>query len=67
MDYAKKMDMILRLLGIRTQDPIINKESRVKKSASDYPGFRSAQDKLVRDSFIPYLYSWYRKLNNFFD
>lgn len=52
MDYAKKMDMILRLLGIRIQDPIIKQESRVKKSASDYPGFRSAQNKLVRNFFF---------------
>ncbi|KAK3854970.1 hypothetical protein Pcinc_038594 [Petrolisthes cinctipes] len=50
MDYAKKMDMILRLLGIRTQDPIIKQGFRVKKSASDYPGFRSAENKLNASS-----------------
>lgn len=39
MDYAKKMDVILRLLGIKTRDPQNNDDPRVKKSASDYPGF----------------------------
>ncbi|KAK8395637.1 hypothetical protein O3P69_005623 [Scylla paramamosain] len=39
MDYAKKMDVILHLLGIRTRDPFNLDDPRVKKSASDYPGF----------------------------
>lgn len=47
MDYAKKMDVILRLLGIRTRDPMTDNDPRVKKSASDYPGFMSMHGKMV--------------------
>ncbi|KAG7173019.1 Transmembrane and coiled-coil domain-containing protein 4-like, partial [Homarus americanus] len=46
MDYAKKMGTILRLLGIRTRDPINELDPRVKKSASDYPGFMSMHGKM---------------------
>lgn len=46
MDYAKKMDVILRLLGIRTRDPMTDNDPRVKKSASDYPGFMSLHGKM---------------------
>lgn len=46
MDYANKMDVILRLLGIRTRDPINEQDPRVKKSASDYPGFMSMHGKM---------------------
>lgn len=48
MDYAKKMDVILHLLGIRTRDPYNTDDPRVKKSASDYPGFTSYHGKVVR-------------------
>lgn len=47
MDYAKKMDVILRLLGIKTRDPQNNDDPRVKKSASDYPGFSCYDGKVV--------------------
>ncbi|XP_068249895.1 transmembrane and coiled-coil domain-containing protein 4-like [Palaemon carinicauda] len=50
MDYAKKMDVILRLLGIRTRDPINDLDPRVKKSASDYPGFMSMHGKMEKPS-----------------
>lgn len=46
MDYAKKMDVILSLLGIRTRDPYNSDDPRVKKSASDYPGFSSYHGKV---------------------
>lgn len=48
MDYAKKMDVILRLLGIRTRDPVKDLDPRVKKSASDYPGFMSMHGKMEK-------------------
>lgn len=58
-DYANKMDIILRLLGIRTRDPVNKEDPRVKKSASDYPGFMSMHEKMVSKScgfvFILYL------------
>ncbi|KAK8752663.1 hypothetical protein OTU49_006707, partial [Cherax quadricarinatus] len=47
MDYANKMDTILRLLGIRTRDPAIDLDPRIKKSASDYPGFMSMHGKMA--------------------
>ncbi|KAK7002161.1 Transmembrane and coiled-coil domain-containing protein 4, partial [Halocaridina rubra] len=53
MDYAKKMDVILRLLGIRTRDPLYEQEPKVKKSASDYPGFVSMQGAKVSSGMRP--------------
>ncbi|CAL4076795.1 unnamed protein product, partial [Meganyctiphanes norvegica] len=52
-DYASKMDLILRLLGIRTRD--VNREdSRVKKSASDYPGLMNRQGSMERIGKLRY-------------
>ncbi|KAG0723291.1 Transmembrane and coiled-coil domain-containing protein 4 [Chionoecetes opilio] len=53
MDYAKKMDVILHLLGIRTRDPYNADDPRVKKSASDYPGFTSYHGKLDTSAMRP--------------
>lgn len=62
MDYAKKMDVILRLLGIRTRDPMTDNDPRVKKSASDYPGFMSLHGKMVgNDMYFAFWYVMYLK------
>ncbi|XP_045624014.1 transmembrane and coiled-coil domain-containing protein 4 [Procambarus clarkii] len=47
MDYANKMDVILRLLGIRTRDPVNEEFLRMKKSASDYPSLKSMHGKMT--------------------
>lgn len=73
MDYAKKMDLILRLLGIKTRDPQNTGDPRVKKSASDYPGFSSYDGKVVSRGcsssffFIFFLGLFFSLLGVYFD
>lgn len=42
MDYSNKMDIILKAVGIRTIDEIIDGETPIRKSQSDMPNGRKA-------------------------